>query len=55
MEHKERITSEDLRLAKEDWSKDMAQNLKNIQREPVNCDPESQAYLMNYFFRKVWP
>ena len=53
MEHKERITTEDLRLAKEDWSRDMAQNLKNIQREPVNCDEEAQANLMNYLFRKI--
>lgn len=55
MEHKERITTEDLRLAKEDWSRDMAQNLRNIQREPVNCDPYSQAALMDFFFRRVHP
>lgn len=49
---KERITTEDLRLAHEDWSRDMAANLRNIQREPVNFDPYSQAALMNLFFRR---
>ena len=53
MNDKTIITSEDLRLAKLDWVVEMAANLRNIRREPVNADPYSQAHLMNFFFRKV--
>ena len=53
MNDKNVITGEDLRLAKIDWLIEMAANLRNIRREPVNADPYAQAHLMNLFFRKV--
>ena len=53
MPDKARITSEDMRLMQEDWEKEQKQHLAEIQREPVNADPYSQAHLLNQFFKKL--
>ncbi len=63
MPDKERITTLDVRLAHEEWRRQMDENLANLRRLPVNRDPYIQAHLLNRFkdndeyraYRRVLP